>query len=75
MGDDQIAISGLFFSFNCYMSIPVEYLLYIKFHKLILYQTELALVLPKLVLPLEVIISFNGTIFLLKLPPESLLNL
>ena len=65
-------ISGLLV---LYFNLPVEFLLYIKFYKLILYQTELDLLLLKLILPLEFIIAFNDTIFLLKFPLKSLLKL
>lgn len=58
-----------------YFNFPVEYVWHIKLNKVIVYQSELTLLLPKLVLPFEFIISFNEDITLLKFPLESLLNL
>lgn len=58
-----------------YFNFPVEYVWHIKLNKVIVYQSELTLLLPKLVLPFEFIISFNDDITLLKFPLESLLNL
>lgn len=67
-----VSLSGLLV---LYFNLPMEYVGHIKLHKLILYQTELTLLLPKLVLPFEFIISFNDNITPLKFPLESLLNL